>query len=470
MKWSQYQNWLKDQVSGKWVEPGSAAPSPNQINTDSRHIEDGDFFVPIVGENFDGHRFINDALAKGAKAFLYQPSKIDLIDASILKFGIPVQDTLKSLQLIATGWLDFISPKQVIAVTGSVGKTTVKEMLRNIFELVGKSHTTQSSFNNEIGVPLTILSAPKDTEYLILEYGARHSGDIAFLCKIGCPSIAVLLNTKHVHIGEFGSFEKLIETKTEMFRDSRVDATLIAPADDPNLVSIASKTGKSVISFGKSASANVAISDVKWGDQSDMNIEIKIADNSFPVHLTAAHESYPLNVAAAAAISYAAGLENSVIADGLKNFKPAPGRFQIFREGNLTIVNDAYNASPESMLAAFKSLAQLYPDKKIGLVLGDMKELGSTSEDEHLRVGKESVTIVHPIKLIGIGEFKERLAKGAESSGMNPKDIQQFNTVGDLLASGYSHLVECEVIFLKASNSLKFSDLVSSLKTWERSK
>jgi len=469
MKWTQYKTWLAKQLTGNEGDPSSIAPSPDRITTDSRSITNGDFFIPIVGEKFDGHKFIKSAIEQGACAFLYERSKESIIDPDLLKLGIPVQDTLKALQLIATGWLELITPKHVVAITGSVGKTTVKEMLGCVFDLVGKSHYTKSSFNNEIGVPLTILKAPKNTDHIILEFGARHPGDIAFLCEIASPTIAVVLNTKAVHVGEFGSFEKLVETKTEMYRNSKSTALLIVPDDDPNLISIATSTKKEILTFGKSPDSDVAISNITWGKNSDMSVDVKIDGSAITTHLSSAHESYPINIAAATAIAYAAGIDIKTISKGISQFKPAPGRFEILKEKNFTIINDAYNASPASMLAAFKSLSHLYPKSNIGMVLGDMNELGETSDAEHIKIGNEAVSLVKPSRLICIGKFSNFLEKGANEAGLNNENIQSFKSVEDLIDNGFSSLSSCDVIFLKASNSVRFNKLLKPLKDWGES-
>ncbi len=468
MDWDFYKTCLADHLTASWQELSIDPPNPQNICTDSRSIKKGDFFVPIIGERFDGHKFIDSAMKQGASCFLYSDSRKDMISPNLLDHGISVSDTLVGLQAIARGWLRKVAPRKIIAITGSVGKTTAKEMINHICVHAGKTHATSSSFNNEIGVPLTILKAAKDTEYLILEFGARHQGDIAFLCEMTTPTIAVVLNTKLVHVGEFGGFEKLVQTKTEMYRHSAKDATLIAPYEDPNLVSMAAATGKKVVTFGLSEESDISVTNTIWQGSSSMRIDLTIDQETLKVQLNAAHESYPINAAAAAAIAKVSGVTNSSITEGLKKFLPASGRFQISIEGDKTIVNDSYNASPESMLSAFKTLKNLYQGSSIALVLGDMKELGDISKSEHIAVTKEAVNHLNLDIIICIGEYAEYLAQGATEQGLAKDKILTFSDVNELLAVDFDIFTNCDVIFLKASNSLSFNKLIDPIKQWSQ--
>jgi UDP-N-acetylmuramoyl-tripeptide--D-alanyl-D-alanine ligase len=243
--WNDCRRWIEKHITN-WQDQLSDF-HPHKICIDSRAIKAGDIFVAIKGESFDGHQFIASAIAKGASAFIYAESaheKLNNISETERKLGIGVKDTLAALQAIGLGWREMLNPKHVIALTGSVGKTTAKEMIAAICESAGATHYSRGSFNNEIGVPLTLLKLSEEHQYVVLEFGARHEHDIGFLCSIARPNVAACLNAKAVHLSEFGSLEKVVKTKTEIFLDSDAHATLIAPADDRTVLENARKTGK----------------------------------------------------------------------------------------------------------------------------------------------------------------------------------------------------------------------------------
>lgn len=462
--WNDYRSWLGDELVGRWVDPKvTKPPTPQDISTDSRKIKRGDFYIPLRGESFDGHNFIRDALSKGASCFLYQTSHKANIDPTLQDQGIEVRDTLAALQKIAHGWRLKVAPDRVFAVTGSVGKTTVKELLAAICQQDGPTVFPEGSFNNEIGVPLTLLRVKEKTERLILEFGARHHGDIGFLCGLAEPTIACVLNVKHVHISEFGSIEGVFQTKTEMFTFSPTSACLVANADDEKILAAAKKTAKKVLSFGVSPAADVRVMKTDVNADGETYIEFRTPYGPLGVNINQSHESLAINAAAAVAMALAAGIKEDTIKAGLLRFSGAKGRFQILKTPKLTIIDDSYNASPTSMLAGFNTCAKLYPKATKVVVLGDMLELGADSPKLHYEVGKNCFDLLAPDLLITVGSESKEIARGALDAGLSKEKLLSFEDVGQAQRMPNRVFTKRDVVYVKGSRGIALDKLVDTL-------
>ena len=457
ISWQQIIEWLEDQAAIK-TPPDCDAPHPNKINTDSRKIKQGDFFVPIKGEKFDGHAYIDEALAKGATGFFYNQefSPSDKIRAQ----GLAVKDTLTALQNLAKCWRRHIDPKHVIAITGSNGKTTVKEMLAYIGSEAGACWTTPRSLNNELGLPLTLLKAREDHQYIILEMGARHKGDIDFLCGIADPTIGCVLNVSDAHLGEFGSVETILETKTEMFQHA---THLVFPADDERIVSIAKATGKPVTTFGPGDADVKNVSD-EWNADGSMDIQLDFNGKRLDVHMNISHECFPINVAAAAAVASAADIVPEAITAGLSQYHGLTGRFQIHQTSNFIVVDDSYNASPKSMEAGLLSCQKLYAKQSRVAVLGDMLELGETSNAAHLALGGFCAKNFKPDLLITVGEAAKLIAAGAIEAGLPKDKVLSFDNASAAARLPDRVYTKRDVIFVKGSNAMGLAEIVQTLR------
>lgn len=464
MIWNQYQLWLKDVLVSKWHEPAFAPPEPNSFSTDSRIIKRGDFFVPLAGETFDGHKFVAQSLEKGAVGFFYATQSKHLVPEALFSKGIEVVDTLKALQHIATGWREEVGLNKLIALTGSVGKTTTKEMLLTILRAHGPTMASVGSFNNEIGVPLTLLRLIKEHKTAALEFGARHQGDIKFLTELARPNIVALLNVKKVHISEFKNIETIYETKSEIFRNSGPDTILVAYHDDEKILKLAQATKKKLISFGNHQDSTVQIKDAVWNRQGSMSINLVIKKVPVLFQLPSSHESYPINLAAACALAYAAGVEVSTMTKSLADFSGADGRFQTINTGKLLVIDDSYNANPESMAAGIRTCKKLYPDKKTIAILGDMKELGDDSAKMHLAIGALCFKEMDPDLLITVGKDGEKIAEGATKAGLRKDKILCFGDVNEVTRLPDKIFLKRELIFLKASHSMEFRKIVEALR------
>lgn len=462
INWNTYRLWL----GSEWVSaPNSLglAPVIDSFSTDSRSIRKGDWFVPISGANYDGHDFIDEVMRKGAAGFFYARAKSSELSLNQRSLGLEVNDPLTALQRIARGWRLELNNLKLLAMTGSSGKTTTKEMLGSIIKSAGCALTTEGSFNNEIGVPKTLLMLKPEHRYAAVEMGARHRGNISFLCQIANPNVVGLLNVGSAHLGEFGSQENLLRTKLEIFMDSPRSATLVANADDEKILAGGKATGKALISFGRSPQADVSLLSEQWLPSGGMRIELGSPLGKLQTTIKTAHAVYGINAAAATAMAIAAGVSVPSIISGLEAFSGIKGRYQVHKLKSLTLVDDTYNANPDSMKSGLETIGRSYKSNRIVLVLGDMLELGPEAESLHRKIGHLAASLAHPSRLITIGKLGEIIAEGAMQSDFLEKNIEKYPSVDALLEAGLDFASLGDVVYAKASNGLKLSKLVDHL-------
>ncbi len=459
LTWDTYRQWLGPELVGPL--PTGNPPSIQDFSTDTRTIAPGHWFLPISGANFDGHKFIEEALSKGAAGFFYEPHK--KISVSTER-GIPVKNVLTSFQKIASGWRSTLPNLTMVALTGSSGKTTTKEMVQNILKLAHPTFATPGSFNNEIGVPKTLLSITPSHRFAVLEFGARMPGNIKFLCDMANPDIVALLNVGSAHLGVFGSIENLLNTKAEIFRDSKRDAIQIAFADDERIVKAAKSTGKKTIFFGTSKMADIRILSSDFSPTKTV-VTLSLLGQSITLNLSTAHELFPINAAAASAMATAAGVGAEFIVSGLTSFSGVKGRFQVHDISGATVIDDTYNANPASLKAGLASVIRMYPSRDKLLILGDMLELGDDAAHEHRIIGEKILADLKGTELVTIGTLAKNYADGAINNGFPPANVKSFANVDDFLALKNDLVESGRVIYAKGSNSIKLSKIIESLMT-----
>lgn len=380
------------------------------VSIDSRNCLN-QLFVAIVGENLDGHNFIADAINNGCKAVVVSKKH---------NFNIPtivVDDTTKALGQIASFHKQNINPT-TIAITGSNGKTTTKNMLYNIFNQIAPTLKTAGNFNNHIGVPLTLLNLKPDHKFAIIEMGANHLGEIAYLRDITKPDISCVINTLDAHIGEFGGKENLIKAKCEIFDETSINIV--------NQNTYCPHNFKADIIFGKE-------SDITYNDL--QNIELKLLGK---------HNQE--NALASIAIAKSVGINDNIIKQGLEATEAEQFRMQLIQKGDNQIIADFYNASPSATKYALKTLSE-YSGEKVA-VLGNIAELGDKSSEIHAKIGEYAKSLNIDF-LYGFGDMAKNY------------NIQHFDNINDLISKLKNH--HNSTILLKASRSARFENILNKI-------
>ncbi|MBP6218151.1 MAG: UDP-N-acetylmuramoyl-tripeptide--D-alanyl-D-alanine ligase [Oligoflexales bacterium] len=471
--WQDYKKWLKpllieeqkeselDYKSSHKIPP----PRPSNIYLDSRSIGPGQWFLPLRGKNHDAHQFIEMAIGRGAAGYFTQTPKDQL---ALSDFGktipyIHVRDTLEALQAIAKGYRKTFSQLKLAALTGSVGKTTTKEMLGCILEEAGPTLPFLAHSNNEVGVPKAILNLNSNHLYAIIELGARHQGDIALLTELIDPDVCACLNVGSAHIEIFGKKENTYKAKQEIFSHSRRNCVKVAPISDPLLLASSQEYSEHSMSFGFSAQATVYLQEVFWRYDGGMDLRVRIEGQEQTFSLPFAHEAYPLNLGAACAIAHAMKIPLDTMKKGLSRFQGAQGRYKIFHKGNLTFIDDSYNASPESMKTGLQTLVRSFGQKQKILVLGDMRELGELSNVAHKELGKLCYELVKPSLLITVGEQTRLTAQEAVSSGLAKDKTMHFANVDELCRAEIQFDRFGEIIYAKGSRSMALDMFISQM-------
>lgn len=347
------------------------------ISTDTRKLKKGEIFFALWGDNYNGNKFAAEALEKGALCAIIDDPAFET-DKTVL-----VDDCLFELQALAAFHRKELKTP-VLAITGTNGKTTTKELLAAIMAKKLKVHYTKGNLNNHIGVPLTILSAPQGTELMIIEMGASHIGEIRTLCLIAKPDYGIITNIGTAHIEGFGSLEGVIKTKTELFEYLRkVNGIALYNDKNPILTEKIFKMVNRAIPFSNPTGIELSIEAIA----SDMNLTLRATYQNATYNIkTNLFGAYNIeNVKAAIATGLFLGVEMKDIADAVEKYKPGNNRSEIRITNYNTLICDSYNANPTSMALAINSFAEIKAERKV-CILGDMLELGEKSEDEHIRI------------------------------------------------------------------------------------
>ena len=417
------------------------------ISTDSRKDCTGTLFVALKGENFNGENYCQQAINNGAIAVLVSVAQ----DINIPQ--IICDDSLQALSVLAKNWANQCQAK-VIAITGSNGKTTVKNMIHAILSVSHKCMATRGNLNNDIGVPLSLCEIHPTDEYAIIEMGAAQLGDISKLVSLVNIDVAVLTNVSAAHIGRFGSLTNIINEKAQIF--SRLDKTKIAilPIDDENFNKWKDSANCQINSFGISNQADVQITD-------EIDFTISIEDNAIKnIKLPVAGRHNQINASCAAAIAHCCTVSAIDIKQGLENFKPEGGRLENMGtvNGNI-LINDSYNANPQSMMSAIDVLAD--HDRPTTLIAGDMAELGTYSQQLHEAIGsyakQKKIT-----NLLSIGHDSVHASRAFSG---NPQHFNDISTLKNYLLKNWRQL---GTILVKGSRSMHLEDLINGLIDSER--
>lgn len=451
------------ELAGAQLIGDPAALVGPSVVIDSRRAEAGALFVALPGERVDGHDFAATAVDRGAAAVLVTRA---------LGLDVPqliVPDALAGLTALAAGLVSRARALglKVVGITGSSGKTSTKDLLAAVLGASGATVAPAGSFNNEVGVPLTATGVDDGTRYLISEMGARAQGDISTLCAITPPDVGVVINVGHAHLGEFGSVAGIAQAKGELVESLAADGWAVLNGEDPNVAVMASRTKARVASFavdGPPGSGDLRV----WAERIEAD---PLQRHSFllctdagraPVGLRVAGAHQVGNALAAAAAGLALGLRLPGIAAALSAAEPASRwRMELTeRADGLLVVNDAYNANPDSMAAALRSLAAMRRGSgRLIAVLGDMLELGEAARGEHRKVGELAGSLGID-RVVAVGEFAEAIAEGARQRGSAAEVVADRTAVVTALNT---LVLPSDVVLVKASRGLALESVAEQL-------
>ncbi len=428
------------------------------VVTDSRRAEPGALFFAIRGEHADGHDFVADAFANGAAAAV-----VSRHDAEGDGPAIEVNDTVRALLALAADERRAIAAN-VIGVTGANGKTSTKDLAAAVLGTRFRTHASPASFNNEIGLPLTILGAAGDVEVLVCEMGGRHRGDVALLSDVARPNLVVVTNVGVAHMELFGSWERIVDASAEPLEALGEGGIALLNADDPVVLDYAGRTQARVVTFGTASSADVRADDVALDDDGRATFSLVAAGDREPVQLAVPGEHMVSNALAAAACGIALGLSAAECAAALKGAGVSAWRMETFTNADgVRVVNDAYNANPESMAAGLKAARWMARAGRMAAVLGHMAELGPIAFEEHERIGELTVRLGVD-RVITVGEQARPIAMAAVREGAPPESVASYDDPGEALADVRAWARAGDVVLLKGSRVAGLERLAEVLR------
>jgi UDP-N-acetylmuramoyl-tripeptide--D-alanyl-D-alanine ligase len=403
---------------------GSGSERFRGVSIDTRSLATGDLFVAIVGPQFDAHRFLDTALAAGAGGLVVEAGRSPLPDAAKTLPCVAVPDTTRALGALARGHRSrFEGP--VVALTGSSGKTTTKEMCAAVLGASAPCLATEGNLNNEFGLPLTLLRREAEHARVVVELGMNHRGEIARLAEIARPTVAVLTNVGSAHIEHLGSIEEIAAEKGDLFAALDEDGVAVANRDDALVSEQARRSRCRVLGYGRSAEADVRAEEERFLEQGLYEFSLVTHSGRIPVRVAGLGDTTVINALAAAAAGIACGLELDEVAQGLAAYRPPSGRMtRLELASGATLIDDTYNANPQSMRAALESLARLKGQGRAAAVLGDMGELGESGEEAHVTTGGRTSELGIDF-LVVLGERAGSYAKGARKAGMESDRIHE---------------------------------------------
>jgi UDP-N-acetylmuramoyl-tripeptide--D-alanyl-D-alanine ligase len=425
---------------------------------DSRLIEPGQVFVALPGERTDGHAFVADAIARGASAVLVTRPTSDpatLGDVTVVR----VADPLAALGAIAAGWRRRFHPI-VVGITGSIAKTSTKEAVATVLGARYRTMRNEGNQNNEVGLPLTLLRLGPDDEAAVLEMGMYVGGEIADLARIARPRIGVVTAVQPVHLSRIGSLEAIQAAKGELLEALPPDGAAILNADDPIVVRMGARSAARAVTYGFADDADVGAEAVESAGMDGMRFVLRADGTRRAMTIPTLGRLSVHNALAAAAVARVAGLSFDQIATGLAAGWTAPHRVQLVRLGAVTIVDDTYNASPRSVVAALDLLTGL-PGRR-GAILGEMLELGDLSLEGHRLVGEAAARSVDWLVVVGRGAAG--IADGARAAGLDRSRVVQVADIDAASAAVPPRLRDGDVVLVKASRGIGLDRLVDDLR------
>ncbi len=425
------------------------------VTTDSRKSGENMLFIPLEGETFDGHEFISASFDAGAVCALAHKD----IKISCDKALIRVKDTKKALADLARFYLEK-HRIPVVALTGSVGKTTTKDMVASVLSQKYNVLKTQGNFNNDIGLPLTVFNLEKGHDIAVLEMGMNHFGEIHHLASIAKPDKAIITNIGMSHIENLGSREGILEAKLEITDFFDKENMLFINCDDDMLLKAECKSKCETFGIDNENANYRAINIVLNEDSCEFDVAYEDKNTHIRVNLPGKHNIY--NALCAFSVAKSFNICDDMIAEGIASFSPSKMRMDIRKIGGITVINDCYNASPTSMEAALSVLCNIEAKRHIA-ILGDMLEMGSFAPDAHKGVGKKAANIGVDI-ILSVGKEAQNIIKGATDERMSEKNALHFENNEKLISELGNFLCEGDAVLIKASRGMKFEQITQAIE------
>ncbi len=452
---------IAEVVDGEVVAAPAVGSEPVTVTgpvvIDSREAQPGSLFVAFVGERTDGHEHVPQAAEAGAVAVLgSRPTALPTV---------VVADPQQALQQLAAHVVAEVRRDghlTVLAITGSQGKTSTKDLLGAVLEHAAPTVATRGSFNNELGMPLTALRTEADTRFLVLELGARGRGHIAELTDLVRPDISVVLNVGQAHLGEFGSQDAIAEAKGELVQALAATGTAVLNHDDERVAAMARLTDGPVVTFGDGAGADVRVEDLTLDRLGRPSFVLATPQGSVPVALRVVGSHQALNAAAACAAALTAGLDPAQVARALAEVATLSQWRMELREldRGVIVLNDSYNANPESMRAALDALASIGADpgvRRTVAVLGEMRELGDSSHEEHEGVGSYAAGLGVDLVVV-VGDAARGIRDGAGERAVAVADNVEA------VAWVHEHIGDGDAVLFKASRGARLDEVAAALQ------
>ncbi|MBU5614156.1 UDP-N-acetylmuramoyl-tripeptide--D-alanyl-D-alanine ligase [Geomonas azotofigens] len=449
---------IAEATGGRMI--GEAQAVVADVCTDSRQVAPGELFVPLVGERFDGHDFIAAAAGRGVTAFLMAESWHAEHGLPAGACAVTVKDTLRALGDLAA-WHRRRFDLKVVAVTGSNGKTTTKEMLARILAQTGPGLKTEGNLNNLIGLPLTLFRLTGRERWAVVEIGMSEFGEIDRLAEIAEPQVGIITNAFPAHLETLGSVEGVARAKGELFLRLKEGAVAVYNVDDPLISACPTHLNVTRLTFGLRG-AEVSSASIKSLGKEGESFTLRLPDGEEPVILKAYGRHNIYNALAAAAAAHALGVPGQVIRQGLEEFTPYDKRFQLEDVAGVTLIDDSYNANPASMAAALTTLKDVAGGGRCAAVLGDMLELGLGTEEAHRELGHKAAASVE--RLFLLGELAAEIEQGALEAGLPAERILHAASHEELSTALIAWLEPGDCVLFKGSRGMKMDKVATTVK------
>jgi UDP-N-acetylmuramoyl-tripeptide--D-alanyl-D-alanine ligase len=450
-------DFIIEAVSGRLLSGTCAGIT--QVSTDSRKIAPGTLFVALKGERFDGHDFLVNAIEVGASAVLVSRRDVDL-PSECKAAVILVDDTLVALQKLAACYRQLFS-LPVVAITGSVGKTTTKDILADCLTSRYNTLKTQGNFNNEIGLPMTLFNLQPEHQAAVLEMGMRAPGEIRHLASLLHPDYAIITNVEPVHLETMGTLENIALAKCEVLEFIK-DGFALLNGDNQYLLNAASRFACKKYLFGFMDGNDIQIKSlVNDGKGIQVRLKIFACEEDYYLPLPVSQLAY--NLAAAAGMAFLLGVRSDEIRASLKDFQPGGNRLNMTNlAGGGVLIDDSYNANPVSVMAALEACQKMSRGRRKVAILGDMLELGSYEKEGHLKAGRKAAEVEIDI-LVTIGPLAQYYREGALAQGMRESCIHHFESREEALVWLKANVSTDNVILVKASRGMHLDKLAQEL-------